>query len=321
MASSTAREERLASAHGLDAASYEPEGYRVVEILGGSARKRTRTALVEGHGRRAVLKSIAKDAPPEWWQRFETELDIHRHSSFARKPRLIDAGQGWFLLEHVEGRTLRRRTEEGLSADATVEALRAVVCELSRTRRDAGTEESLAALAESGAGRLRNLLASGPTGSVRSVWNQRLCGVAAASLPALMRVKLREALVAWSRAGARVVAPFGHDDLHGNNVLLGPEGAVVIDFEQALQPGCWLVDTWYLLATTVAGAPAAVRASVRSAVRRVVLDAEPMLADGYDRFEAVFTGAALANGRFARSTPGAAQGHVLVRATTALVRG
>ena len=320
MAWSTHREQALDEPDRRCAAPAELPGYRIVRTLGASERKQTSTLLVEGDRGLAVLKQIAEGAAPELRKSFEVEVDFYRHAAFGLKPRLLDSGERWLLLEHVKGSTLRASLIEGLSVDVLQATLRTVVEELSRARRTLHAHDDVDALARVGGGRVRNLLTSGPRGTRASQWNIRLCGVGAAVLPRLSRLRLGVALRDWSRAGVRVVAPFGHGDLHGNNVLIGPDGPWVLDFENATRPGCWLTDVWYLLATVVAAAPSASREAARTACRQAVLAAEPGLQHGYDAFEALFTAAALANGRFARELPGAREGARVIAAAGELVR-
>ncbi len=279
----------------------EAQGWTVVELLRVHSRKQTATAHVRiADGRSAVLKCLLTGAPAASEQGLVRERDVYASELVSVAPKLIASDASWFCRSYEAGMPLRQWILRHPSeAEARLPgALRAVVDSLARSKRpgSAGAEQLAAA---SATGRFKNLLTSGPAGTTRNPLVLRSARLFAGASAQQLQPMVLRAASAWTRSGACYASALSHNDLHADNVLAGPHGPHVFDFENATLPGFWWVDALYLTAACYATlrSPAA-RERLQEALREAVAEAEPIMAEELEALAVIFCAAAVSNRRF-----------------------
>jgi Phosphotransferase enzyme family len=274
------------------------------EALGGSwtstlmlsVRKQTVTAKVQFAERAAVFKCVA---PGGGLTQLESEIHFYQEAKFELAPGLLRSGADFLVVEFLEGQALRRWLAQAPRTTAeVVPRLETVFDGLAARRRPAVPKDAVWA-ARRTTERVYNLLLSGPYDTRRSP----LASTVATRTSKLGVPLLRRALVplyaSWAKRGVAFAADFGHNDLHGDNVLLVGDEARVIDFERVTYPGCWFADALYLFATSYATVQsAAVRKALLECVVNYVGTREPETRREFPVLARVFAGAALSNSRF-----------------------
>jgi aminoglycoside phosphotransferase (APT) family kinase protein len=274
----------------------------LLEVLRVHPRKRTATAQVRrADGSLAVLKHLLADAPRESALGLHAERDFYASGAFGLTARFLTGGDDWYLRAYEDGIPLRRLVVErpAESAARLPELITTTIAALAATRQRAETGREAEHAGVAAGRRVRNLLTSGPSGTRRGAWAQRLASsVAAGAQPAVARLVVAQC-ARFQRGGARWVSDFTHGDLHADNVLVTARGPRVLDFENISRPGLWWLDGLYLTATCHAALrDPEQRVALQSAVLRLVDELEPSMVQGVAALAELFASAAVSNERF-----------------------
>lgn len=280
----------------------EGGGFAWQRLLHENARKQSATALVRGaHGELLIFKCVLPGAESTAQADFATERDFYARGDFALAPKLSNATEYWFAREHVDGVAIRewiasRAYDKGI----LLEFVSTLSQELGARRRRPCESEDPRSASRVCLGRIKNLLTSGPVGTQRSSFSSAAARTVTKSTVPLIRRYLEHVFGEWHSRGVSYTSHFAHNDLHGDNVLITPNGRpVVIDYERATGSGYWHSDALYFLATIIARLTGhADRTVLLDHAVQVLSQIEPDTRPEVGALARLFTAASLSNSRF-----------------------
>jgi hypothetical protein len=276
-------------------------GFAWSKTLRASVRKQTVAAEVySADGTLCVWK--CQVAPDGASPAFDTEKRFYLEHQFRLAPRLVSHGPRFIALEHIDGPTLRDWLIRPNDLTLLSRAFEQIVETLAAPRSPLTAPDATAA-AWRCADRIYNLLISGPVDARRSRFGHSVASQVSAVWIPLLRRTLVPLYHRWAKQGARLLSPFGHNDLHTHNVLLSGDRPWVIDFERVTHPGFWHIDALYLFATIYAALETPTDRSLL--MRRAIAQfatLEPSTAGSMRYLIKLFAASALSNGRFRGTT-------------------
>jgi predicted Ser/Thr protein kinase len=277
--------------------------WQPIHILANNSTKQLLTARVRlPNGQNGIAKLTVIDAAEATLGLLRTERRFYEQTAFSLTPKLLAHGDHYLCREYIEGGSLREWLLDPAHGDPSA-LLTSVIESLAASRFHPTEERTVGLAADAAFGRFRNLLTSGPAGTRRSSIEERAARWLARLSKRVLRPWLLRSLTQWNQRGVAYASRFGHNDLHCNNVLITNRGPVIIDYERASEPGVWIVDALYLLATATAQLRApSQRQLVTQRLCQLLTQLEPNMQPELPRLVGYFTAAGFMNTRF-RGSP------------------
>ncbi len=233
------------------------QNWVVIEILHKSEHKKTVILKIVFNGRTCIAKLYLKAAPVEIKEAFTIEAEYYSLlSGVAHIPELIQKGDGYLVLEYVEGESI---LTFAMNKSIAQKQILSMASEVEKSiqefnsipninNRTIGKLEACRLVLS----RFKDLCLSGPVGTRASLYKrQQLKCLYYFSLPFIMLALVRHVpklLSSASMKGRRY-----HGDLHMNNFLISEKLAVhLIDFECAKEKPLMFLDLAYSCATFIA---------------------------------------------------------------------
>ena len=276
--------------------------------------KRTVTFVgIIGGDRRIAVKACDTLSNDIIKKKLKTEIEFYSKNTPPFSPRYVTSGDGYLALDYIDGVTLRKWLVDILPAtgknncDAevrriyyqSIQTIRRFI-ELEPLHSGPLEEATSSALKATLQERLKDLFLSGPRNTQKSVVENVISKVFYIYCRPFINHLFHRLVNRWVGSELNLFCAYGHNDLHCNNLLV-PTGEVnLIDYENVCQPGIWIGDVLYFVATLYAALSGKNRLQnwISEEAKDLIVSLEPKLAESSRKILNVFLTAGETNSRF-----------------------
>ena len=241
----------------------ESKNFELIKIINFNKRKDSAILLVKSkNDQNFVIKIYGNNAPEEIKKSFQIEINFYKNFNFNGIPKLFDYGNHFFILEYFEGLSLTESVEKFFLNPNKFDKFYFSNSILStfdwfydlKSGIHSAKNNQKKFIIDSFLDRLGNLLTSGLKDSKKSKLESFFLRRFYKNNFKLLEMGLTKIVDYWINDNLKILSFYGHNDLHGNNVLVDQTLSKIklIDFENIKSPGIWICDIIYFYGTLFA---------------------------------------------------------------------